>query len=282
VNLEYLRTWIGKTESLLDRVTPAPAAALSVTLDRDDPFPQAGDLLPPLWHWLYFLPLHRPAEINSDGMAQRGSFFPPVPLPRQMYAGNRQQFVRALRIGDPISRTSSIVDVSEKEGHSGPLVFVLVRHDISDGTGIAVAEEQEMVYRDNPKPGDSVSRPIAAPTDVSWTREICADEILLFRFSALTFNAHRIHYDRTYVREIEGYPDLVVHGRLIVVLLVDLLRRNLPNASISRLSSRAIRPLFSGVPFRICGRVENDGKTVKLWAMDAEGWLATDAIATLA
>jgi 3-methylfumaryl-CoA hydratase len=282
VNIEYLRTWIGKSESRLDRVTSAPAAALSVTLDRDDPFPNEGDLLPPLWHWLYFLPLHRPFEINSDGMGKRGSFFPPIPLPRQMYAGNRQKFERPLRVGDNISRTSRIVDVSQKEGRSGTLAFVLVQHEIRDGAGLAVTEEQEMVYLENPKPGDPLPKSIAAPSDASWSREIHPDEILLFRFSALTFNAHRIHYDRTYVREIEGYPDLVVHGRLIVILLADLLRRNLPDATIVQFSSRAVRPLFSGARFDLSGRVEGDGKTVKLWASNSEGLLATDAVATLA
>jgi 3-methylfumaryl-CoA hydratase len=281
-NINDLRGWIGRTESQIDEVNPVPVAALSATLDRDVPFPRVGDPLPPLWHWLYFLPVQRQSEIEPDGLTKRGGFLPPVPLPRLMYAGNRQEFKRTLRIGDRISRTSSIADVISKEGRSGPLVFVLVRHEIHTNEGLVLTEEQELVYREHSKPGDPVSKPQSAPGKSSWSREISPDEVLLFRFSALTFNSHRIHYDRQYATQVEGYADLVVQGRLIVILLVDLLMRNIPNARIDHFSSRALRPLFVGAPFTVCGQMEGDGKTVRLWAADVEGWLATDATAILA
>ena len=282
VNIEYLREWIGRSESHFDYVNPVPIAALSVTLGREDSFPRVGDPLPPLWHWLYFLPLYRQSEISPDGMARNLSVLPPVPLPRVMHAGNRQEFKHLLRVGDRLSRDSHIADVRIKEGRTGPLVFVCMRSEVRNDQGLALIEEQELVYREDRKPGDPVTKPQRAPANFCWSREIYPDEVLLFRFSALTFNSHRIHYDRSYATETEGYPGLVVHGRLVAILLADLLRRNIPDAQVASFSSRAIRPLFVGVPFSICGAVDGDGNTVKLWAADVEGSLATEATATLA
>jgi 3-methylfumaryl-CoA hydratase len=282
VNLDYLREWRGRTESRSDEVTPAPIAALSATLDRDDPYPRAGDPLPPLWHWLYFLPLPRQSELGPDGHAKRGGFLPPVPLPRRMFAGDRVQFHRPLRVGEMISRLSRILDVNCKQGRTGPLVFVVVRHEISGRDGLAVIEEHDIVYRENPKPTDSAPAPQTAPSGAAWIREIRPEETLLFRYSALTFNGHRIHYDRRYATEVEGYPGLVVHGPLIATLLLDLLQRNLADANVVSLSFRAVRPLFDTAPFSVCGKVASDGKTAQLWATDAEGWLAMEATAGLA
>jgi 3-methylfumaryl-CoA hydratase len=282
LNLDYLREWRGKTESRSDQVTAAPIAALSATLDRDDPYPQPGDPLPPLWHWLYFLPIPRQSELGPDGHAKRGGFLPPVPLPRRMFAGDRVQFHRPLRVGESISRLSHIVDVNSKQGRSGPLVFVVVRHEISDREGIAVVEEHDIVYRESPKANEPVAAPQKPPSDAAWTREIRPDDVLLFRYSALTFNGHRIHYDRRYATEVEGYPGLVVHGPLIATLLLDLLRRNLGDTTVTSLSFRAMRPLFDIAPFRVRGKVASDGKTAQLWATDSEGWLAMEATAGLA
>ena len=282
MDLTYLREWLGRTETRTDTITPTPVAALSATLDRSDAPPRQGDILPPLWHWLYFLPLHRQSELGADGHAARGGFLPPVPLPRRMWAGGRLEFPQPLRIGQHVTRESRIADVSCKEGRSGPLVFVLVRHEISNGDGVAVTEEHDIVYRDNPKPDDPVPKPQVAPSDQAWEREIVPDDVLLFRYSALTFNGHRIHYDRRYVTEVEGYPGLIVHGPLIATLLMDLLRRNLPQASARQFSFRAIRPVFDIAPFFVCGKPEPDGKTVQLWAKDADDWLAMEASATLA
>jgi 3-methylfumaryl-CoA hydratase len=282
LNLDYLREWRGKSESRSDQVTAAPIAGLSATLDRDDPYPQPGDPLPPLWHWLYFLPIPRQSELGPDGHAKRGGFLPPVPLPRRMFAGDRVEFHRPLCVGESISRLSRILDVNLKQGRSGPLVFVVVRHEISDRDGIAVVEEHDIVYRESPKPHDVAPTPQKPPCAAAWTREIRPDDVLLFRYSALTFNGHRIHYDRRYVTQVEGYPGLVVHGPLIATLLLDLLRRNLGDATIASLSFRAIRPLFDITPFHVCGKVASDGKAVQLWATDSEGWLAMDATAGLA
>lgn len=281
MDMPYLREWLGRTETYHDEITRTPITALSATLDRDDAPPAKGDALPPLWHWLYFLPVHRQSELGPDGHAARGGFLPPVPLPRRMWAGGRLQFHHPLRFGDAITRESRIVDVSYKEGRSGPLVFVLVRHEISNADGVALTEEHDIVYRDNPKPDDPAPKPIAARDDHDWMREIRPDDVLLFRYSALTFNGHRIHYDRRYVTEVEGYPGLVVHGPLIATLLIDLVRRNLPEATVAQFSFRAIKPLFDTAPFFVCGKLDSDGKTVLLWAKDATGALTMDASATL-
>ncbi|MBV8846031.1 MAG: MaoC family dehydratase N-terminal domain-containing protein [Bryobacterales bacterium] len=277
MDIVHLREWIGRTECGEDEVTRAPAAALAATLDREDPLPAAGEALPPPWHWLYFLPLHRQSELAEDGHAKRGGFLPPVPLPRRMWAGGRLEFFRPLRVGERIERTSRIADVSYKEGRSGPLVFVAVRHEIRDREGMVVAEQQDIVYRGH----TSVSAaPPSAPSGHAWERTIEPGDVLLFRYSALTFNAHRIHYDRRYATGVEGYPGLVVHGPLIATLLLDLLRRNAADAVIRKFSFRAVSPLFDTAPFFVCGRPE--GSTIRLWAKNDRGDLAMDAFAECA
>ena len=163
--------WVGRTESHADVVTATPVAALAATLDRDDPPPRGGDPLPPLWHWLYFLPLARQSEIGPDGHPKRGGFLPPVPLPRRMWAGSRLSFLQPLRIGEPIERTSTIVDITSKEGRSGPLVFVRVRHEIAGARGPAIVDEHDIVYREMPAPGERPAAPPRAPGTASWTRD---------------------------------------------------------------------------------------------------------------
>jgi len=280
VDIKILREWIGRTESLSDQVSPAPIAALSATLDRESPELEPGDLLPPFWHWLYFLPIHRQSELDQDGHLKRGEFLPPVPLPRRMWAGSRLEFHRPIRVGGKISRVSLISDVTYKEGRSGPLVFVTVRHQISNTGGLAVTEYQDLVFREHPKPGDPVPAIKTRPR-AQWQRVICPDPILLFRYSALTFNAHRIHYDRRYAVEVEGYPGLVVHGPLIATLLLELLHRSCPSAALRRFTFRAIRPLFDTAEFSVCGGLVAEEKNVELWAQDKEGGLAMEASAEL-
>ena len=282
LDIEHLRSWIGRTESRTDIATAAPVQALSATLDRDDGMPKPGDPVPPCWHWLYFLPMALQSEIGADGHPHRGGFLPPVPLPRRMWAGSRIDFLRPLAMGSSIRRDSRIADVSGKEGRSGALVFVRVHHEISDEHGVAIHEEYDIVFRDNPKPGDPVPPAQAAPTEHDWVRPIQADDVFLFRYSALTFNGHRIHYDRRYVTEVEGYPGLVVHGPLIATLLLDLLRRNLPEAIVTRFVFRAMKPTFDTTPFEVCGQRSEDGRTVQLWAQHTDGALAMEATATFA
>src|SRR5688500_7286872 len=194
------REWIGRTETVSDIVTPTPYAALSATLDRPAERPAPGTPLPALWHWLYFLPLHRQSEIGPDGHAKRGGFLPPVPLPRRMWAGSQFQFHEPVRVGDADTRDSMIHDVTEKPGRTGPLVFVKVRHEISreGASGVAITEFHDIVYREAPSkaPGadDVAPPPQAAPAESPWETKWVPDDVLLFRYSALTFNGHRIHY----------------------------------------------------------------------------------------
>jgi 3-methylfumaryl-CoA hydratase len=275
--------WIGRSEAVSDVFGPTPYAALAATLDRPADRPPGGTALPALWHWLYFLPLHPQSEIGPDGHAKRGGFLPPVPLPRRMWAGSQFHFHAPLRIGDAVTRTSTIHDVTEKSGRTGPLVFVKVRHEIvrEGEAASALTEFHDIVYREAPRAGDAPPKPQAAASDAAWQRKWVPDDVLLFRYSALTFNGHRIHYDRRYVTEVEGYPGLIVHGPLIATLLLDLLRHERPDAEIASYQFRAIRPTFDINPFFVCGAMQDGGKTVHLWAKDHEGWLTMDATATI-
>ncbi len=280
LDLEHLRSWIGRTETTHDTVGATPLRALAATLDRDDAAPQPGDAVPPLWHWLYFLPLHRQSEIGADGHPQRGAFMPPVPLPRRMWAGSDMEFAQPLRVGQAIERQSCIQDVRLKAGRTGPLLFVDVRHEVRAGGALALVDVHHIVYREMQAPGEPPAAGTAAPQAAHWVRRIQPDDVLLFRYSALTFNGHRIHYDRRYVTGVEGYPGLVVHGPLIATLLLDLLRRELPQARLTAFSFRAVKPLFDTHPFEVCGHQES-ARTVKLWARSPEGHVAMDATATL-
>ncbi len=281
--MQDLSTWIGRSETLHDTFTAAPVRALSATLDHADAPDAQGSALPPLWHWLYFLPMHRQSEIGPDGHARRGGFLPPVPLPRRMWAGSQFEFRTPLRVGDAVRRTSTLENVSRKDGRTGALVFVKVRHELhaNGAAEAALVEHHDIVYREARRPDDIEPPPQAAPADAVWRRELLPDDVLLFRYSALTFNGHRIHYDRRYVTEVEGYPGLIVHGPLIATLLMDLLRRERPDAEVASFRFKAVRPTFDGRPMAVHGRPEPDGRSVRLWASDHEGWLTMDAVATL-
>ena len=282
--LEHLRGWVGKTETLTDVVTAAPLQGLSATLNRHDAQSRLDTQVPPLWHWLYFLPQPRQSDIGPDGHAKRGGFLPPVPLPRRMWAGGRLHWTqgKSLMSGDTVKRVSRIESVTHKAGRSGDLVFVLVKHELHNAMGLVITEEHDIVYRANPQPDESAPIPKAAGTDSVWTQTITPDPVLLFRYSALTFNGHRIHYDRRYVTEVEGYPGLIVHGPLIATLLVELVRDRMPDARIADFQFRAVRPVFDIAPFKLHGMPSADGKSVELWTEDHEGWLTMQATATLA
>ena len=279
--MNALTDWIGRSETLQDSITAAPVRALTATLDHPSATVPSGTPLPPLWHWLYFLPMHQASEIGADGHAKRGGFLPPVPLPRRMWAGSQFEFHHPIRVGDEVARRSTIDDVTVKEGRTGQLVFVKVRHELhaNGAADPAIVEFHDIVYRDAKKPGDVEPLPQAAPSGATWRREWLPDDVLLFRYSALTFNGHRIHYDRRYVTQVEGYPGLIVHGPLIATLLMDLLRREAPDADVATFRFKAVRPTFDGHPMHVNG--QRDGTTVKLWANDHEGWLTMDAVATL-
>jgi 3-methylfumaryl-CoA hydratase len=275
---ETLKEYIGRFTVAEDDMTGFPLTALAATLDLNE----TGDTVPPLWHWLYFLPVAPMSEVGADGHPKRGGFLPPVSLPRRMWAGGRLTFHAPIKVGEHARRTSTITDIGDKTGRSGRLVFVTVQHTIEAGGELKIEEEHDIVYRDAPQPGAAEPKPTSARSGETWRRTLSADAVMLFRYSALTFNGHRIHYDYPYVTQVEGYPGLIVHGPLIATLLVDLVRRECPDATLKRFTFRALRATFADQPFTVCGEPSDDGKTIDLWAKDHEGYLTMRATAVLA
>lgn len=272
LDLDHLRTWVGKQESLTDHMTLVPVRALSAMLNRDI-FPANQDRLPELWHWLYFLPICIQSEIGPDGHPARGGFLPPVPLPRRMWAGGRLKWQQRIDLGQEVRRVSEVKAVNHKSGRTGDLVFVLVQHEYFGPNGLALTEEHDIVYRPLAGPNDVAPSPTLAPEGGDWAVRVDPSEVMLFRYSALTFNGHRIHYDRKYVTEVEGYPGLIVHGPLIATLLVDQLLQQYPHRKLLSFEFKALRPTFDIHHFFVCGKVDPATSTAVLWAKDHEGWL---------
>lgn len=268
LDLDLLRSWEGKEETREDLLALTQAQMLAATLDRDPEALSAGDILPPLYHWLYFPSLAKSADLGRDGHAHLGEFMPPVPYPRRMFAGARVSYEGVLRIGEPARRVARIEAVEAKEGRSGPLVFVTVSYEISDDDGLKLREEQDIAYRPAIALKGRAENAQAETPAADFSREIVPDERLLFRFSALTFNAHRIHYDLPYCEE-EGYPALVIHGPLTAVLLADLVTRATGVAEMQSFSFRARSAFFLGD--RLCLYGKRDGDTVALTATNDKG-----------
>ncbi len=277
--LERARGWVGRSRTATGLITAAPADILAATFDRDDAPLADGDPIPPGWHWYYFPEVVKLSETGADGHAARGSFMPPVPLPRRMWAGVRMRFDRPLRVGETATRVSTVADVTPKTGRTGTLCFVTVRHEISGEAGLATLEEHTTVYRGDA--AGAAARPgAAAPPQVPeavWSREVDPTTVLLFRYSALTMNSHRIHYDRDYVTGAEGYPGLLVHGNLTATLLLDLFRRARPHAALRTFAVRALAPLFDGAPFTVAGAPGPGPGEGRLWALTPAGGLAQSA-----
>jgi 3-methylfumaryl-CoA hydratase len=268
MSFDALKDWLGRTEAVADTATAAPLKGLAATLDHADP-PWPDGEVPPLGHWLYFLPQALQSAIGEDGHPRRGGFLPPVPLPRRMWAGGRLTFHGPVRVGEPIRRLSTIAGVEHKHGKSGDLVFVNLTHEVSTSASVAITEQQDLVYREAAPGSGGAAAPAAAAPEVrvaDWSRTVVPDPVLLFRYSALTFNGHRIHYDRAYAQGVEGYPALVVHGPLIATLLVDLFLRRHPGARITSFAFRGRSPLFDSHPFVLCGKDRAGG--AELWALD--------------
>ena len=269
-DLDRLSDWIGKTERTEEVLGTFPLAGLTALLDYATPPWNAGEL-PPLAHWLYFLPAARQSDIDTDGHPKRGGFLPPVPLPRRMWAGGRLELSKPLRVGGTSERLSTIADVKVKAGASGRLVFVTVRHEVSCDGELCVVEEQDIVYRE-PAPPSAAAAPAkqAKPLPkADVVRTLTATPVMLFRFSALTFNAHRIHYDEVYTRDVEGYAERVVHGPLLATLLAHLFLRSAPDQRIGQFSFRASRPMLANSPIDLCLSWTDTG--AKLWTQNAEG-----------
>ncbi len=275
-----LQAWVGRSEEKDDIAAPGPLRRLAALLDHDDP-PWEPDAVPPLGHWLFFLPEARQSTIGVDGHPRLGGFMPPLDLPRRMWAGGRIALHAPIRLGAAMKRRSTIASIARKTGSSGELVFVTVKHEIvADGVP-AITEEQDIVYRAAAGPSAVSSKPRAEEPrpEPDWQRSASPGPVELFRYSALTFNGHRIHYDRGYAREQEGYPGLVVHGPYIATLLMDLFLRRHPAAPVAGFSYRAKSPLFDVAPFDLCAKHEEEG--ARLWAQTEGGPIAMEAEITL-
>lgn len=269
-----LGQWIGRQETASDSVLVGSARRMQATLDRAASF-EAGDALPPLWHWNYFLTEARQSDLGRDGHPKLGGFLPPVALPRRMWAGGRLTFPGTLRLGDTVDKLSTVTAVRPKDGRTGPLCFVTVRHEYSVDGALQLTEEHDIVYREDPDPAAPRPKPAPAPDGATIRETVTPSETMLFRYSALTFNGHRIHYDRAYCRDVEGYPGLVFHGPLTGTLLADLAIRSMPGRTLKRFDFKALSPLFDTDPFTIAGRPSEAG--LSLWAETPDGGLAMSA-----
>lgn len=270
-----LQSWVGRQEVLTDQIHATSSRALAATLNQTDTPLRPGDPLPGLWHWLYFLPLAPTSGLGPDGHPRRGGFLPPVPLERRMWAGGRLGFHDTLRIDDEVERTSTIQKLAEKEGKAGRMAFVTVRHEIRTTRGLAIEEEQDIVYLAMPKVWTAPD-PVPLPTPLDWVEPYPIDRVLLFRFSALTFNAHRIHYDLSYTTGQEHYPGLVVHGPLQAILLFASATMHVPGRRPAGFSFRGVRPLFDFDRVSIAGRSRDDGGH-DLFSANADGHVAMQA-----
>ena len=270
-----LETWIGREQQLQETVDVAAMNRLGMTLGLE-PTLRAGDPIAPLWHFATFIEAVPSGRLGHDGHPQRGGFLPPVALPRRMWAGSRITFSAPIPAGADATKVSRIEKVALKDGSSGPLCFVTVRHVTSVDGELCIDEEQDIVYRDDPDPDAPAREPKPAPTDADNSRTIEPDPTLLFRYSAVTFNGHRIHYDRDYASSVEGYDGLVFHGPLTATLLADLATEN--GESLATFSFRGVSPLLDTAPFTIHRRASETG--ADLWAANPAGGLAMTAEAT--
>ena len=282
LDLDHLRSWIGRTETCDDAISPWTATALAATLRNDGkPWP-SGQALPPLWHWCYFLPTAPQNDLGEDGHPARGGFLPPVQLPRRMWAGSQLEFTTPLQLGTPARKTARIADVSLKQGKAGVLVFVKVAHEVRglDGS-LLLRDHHDIVYREAARPGETAA-PQTPPAGAAWTVEHRPDAPLLFRYSALTFNSHRIHYDHPYATQVEGYAGLIVHGPLIATLLLEAAQVRHPGQRVAGYSFKAVRPLVSGRLLKLRGHAPAPEGNVTLWAEDEDGALLMQAVARFA
>jgi 3-methylfumaryl-CoA hydratase len=268
LDLDHLRQWIARTTQVSDTVTAQLTKSLRATLFLEIGEPKVGDAAPITVHWCLGQPVVAMSELGPDGHPARGGFLPPVPLPRRMWAGGELEFVDTLRVGDEVERTSRIADVTLKTGSTGTLCFVAVDHLIATSRGTAIRERQDIVYR-NVSAGAPASAKPAAPPPAAQHREThMADTVLLFRYSALTFNGHRIHYDRDYVTGVEGYPGLIFHGPMQAALLVEFAAKLRGGTVPKKFSYRGVQPLFEGSEFSVNANMTDAG--MELWTANSE------------
>ncbi len=280
---EEFRKHIGRKTVAHDVISVAQVQKLMATLNRDDPAPKLGDPVPNGWQHIFFAKYPPSNDLGPDGMAPEVEGGPGDPLPQRMYAGNDMRFFKPLRIGETARRETSLASLTPKEGRSGKLVFVTHRVEVYGEDGLVMEDDTNLVYREEDKEGRAAPPPgKPGPEDATWKREITVNPVMLFRFSATTFNPHRIHYDYPYTTGVEGYPGLLVHGPFTAIWLMELARENNPGATMTGFEMRAKAPLFANQPITLLGEPSGDGKACELWAVSHEGILAMEASASFA
>jgi 3-methylfumaryl-CoA hydratase len=278
IDIDHLRSWVGRERMCEQLLAVYPAEALSATLDRQGA-PLPGDALPPTWQWLYFNDHVRQSELGLDGHGKTGAFLPPVPLPRRMWAAGEFSCLHPLRLGAAAVRHSRVASVELKRGSTGELVFVTLEHQLRQDLQLCLVEKQHLVYRAMPNGSSPLPPGEPAPFAADHQQAFQPDPVLLFRYSALTFNGHRIHYDRDYSTAQEHYPALVVHGPLLATLLAEQVALRQPEARITRFKFRAVRPVFDNDRLQLCSRRE--GNSMELWILNQQGFVTMTANASL-
>ncbi|MCF8465828.1 MAG: MaoC family dehydratase N-terminal domain-containing protein [Sneathiella sp.] len=274
--MKKLENWVGNQEKRSEIIHQQSLNGFAALMDEDSP---ASAIVPPGGHWMYFLPTDKQSRLAHDGHAFKGDFLPPAELPRRMWAGGRLTFHQELKAGDLAEKTSTIKSVTPKEGNSGALVFVTVEHQVTNVNGLCITEEHDIVFRAAPTNNGSGQKKLQpAPTDGQWVETVTPDPVMLFRYSALTFNGHRIHYDRDYCLHEEGYPGLIVHGPLLGTLLMRLAVKNMGGRALKHFNFRNYSPIFDTASFKIAGKADNDDQST-VWVAGPDGELAVLATA---
>ena len=284
IDIDALRSSLGRKIVDEDEATGAPLRGMAVTFDREEAPPTRGEPVPPGWHLAYFPAAARRETLGADGAPTGFGVLPPMPLPRRMYAGAKLTFHAPILVGDALRRETEFSDVQLRQGGTGALILAVQTRRIFTPRGLALTEEQQTVFREAVRPGEASGIPKRdePPGELAWRRVWAPDSVTLFRYSALTFNPHRIHYDRPYAMGTEGYPGLVVHGPFSQQCLLDLLRDNTPGRRIVSFSMRARAPLFDVAPFTVVGRLSDGENAAEVWALTPQGTIAMQAQAVLA
>jgi 3-methylfumaryl-CoA hydratase len=281
-SLESFKSYIGKKETATDMVTASAMLKFAAALGQENPPMDKGAPIPPGWYGAFFPPSHRPSQMRVDGQASGGGIVPPIPLPRRRIGGTRVAFHEPLRIGDEITRVTEIADIRIDDGPNGAMATVIERNSISSSRGLCVVEERDMVMLSEKRAEAAPSTPPAAPAEAAWRQAVEPNPPLLFRFSAIRFNSHRIHYDRDYVTKIEKLPGLVVQSSLISQLMIEMCRKELPARRLASFDFKGLRQIYDTGSFTIAGNPSANGREAQLWALDGDGRLAMTATAKFA
>lgn len=277
IRMQNFEAWIGKKEVQTDVANARSVAMMQALFNQADK--QLAEV-PHLYHWCYFLPIVNQNQLAEDGHPHKGDFLPPIPFPKRMWAGGRLQFLAPIQVGQKIHRESEITKVEFKQGKSGDLYFVTVKHSIYSADHLAIIEEHDIVYREasNQLLAPAKSASVLVQKPYSYKKPFPIDSVTLFRYSALTFNGHKIHYDRAYCMEKEGYPGLVVHGPLLATCLLHFVKQEHPDQQVATFNFRALKPVFDFHQFSVCGDIQ--AQAAELWIENANGEISMQATVT--